>query len=526
MAPLTWYKMNNLEQPLEESVDLPALVAHQLQLPAAAIQAVKIVRKSLDARSKNRLKFIYNVIFCLTGSVPHGLPRDIIPYSPPEAPVVAPFLEFDVQPVIIGTGPAGLFAALALVAKGYRPLVFERGSAVAHRIRDVRELWRKGILNENSNVPFGEGGAGTFSDGKLTARTQDYFTRQVFQELVRFGAPAEIIYEHRPHIGTDRLRAMVLRLRKYLQQQGAQFFFNAPLTAIHVQNQAVNAVTVNGTRVPTRTLLLAPGHSARELYQLLLDLGVELAPKAFAVGVRVEHPREFIDQAQYGRHANFELTGAADYKLTYHWPAGGRGVYSFCMCPGGEIILSTHAAQTIVTNGMSRYARNHAFSNAGLVVTVTPADFPPGPLGGIAFQEMIEQRAFLAGGENYFAPAQRISDFLLEKVTSPLKSGSYQPGITAAPIHQLLPNFITDALKAGLAIFDRQIPGFIKAGLMVAPETRTSAPVRMVRHLETGEATRLRGLFPLGEGAGYAGGIVSSAADALKLVHRVKPLVK
>jgi hypothetical protein len=524
MAPLTWFKIANLEQPLEESVDLPALVAHKLQLPVQAIQEVKILRKSLDARSKNRLKFIYNVAFGLAESAPHTFRANLIPYLPPDPPPILPFLEFDAQPVIIGTGPAGLFAALALVTKGYRPLVFERGNNIAQRIRDVRELWRKGILNENSNVQFGEGGAGTFSDGKLTARTQDYFTRQVLQELIKFGAPAEIFYEHRPHIGTDRLRAIVLRIRKYLLQQGAQIFFNTPLTAIHVQNQAVSAVTVNGTRVPTRTLLLAPGHSARELYQLLLALGVELAPKAFAVGVRVEHPCEFIDHAQYGQQANLQLTGAADYKLTYNWLAGGRGVYSFCMCPGGEIILSTHTAQTIVTNGMSRYARNHPFSNAGLVVTVNPVDFPAGPLGGIAFQEMIEQRAFLAGGENYCAPAQRIPDFMQEKVSLHLKPGSYQPGITAAPMHQLLPTFITDALKAGLVIFDRQIPGFIKEGVMVAPETRTSAPVRMVRHLETGESTSLRGLFPLGEGAGYAGGIVSSAADALKLIWRVKPL--
>jgi len=533
MKPKKWYKVSNLEKPINSRVrnhqlELREFVARKLKIPKEEIQELKLLRESFDARKKNRLKFIYTVAIRISSSINILKHSSVSEYLPPQPPPIQPFIHFEEKPIIIGAGPAGLFAALVLVEKGYQPIIIERGKPVPERSKDIENLWHNRILNENSNVQFGEGGAGTFSDGKLTARNQNFFSCQVLQTLVRFGAPPEILYQQKPHIGTDKLREIIPRLRQYLLDQAVKFHFNSRLDDIQIQDNRIVAAKINGQSVACRNIILAIGHSARETYQMLADRKVKLTAKAFAVGVRAEHPRSFIDQSQYGKQCNFQITGAADYKLTYNWKAGGRGIYSFCMCPGGDIVLSSSCSSEIVTNGMSRFARNSKFSNSGIVVTIHPNDF----LGGrslseagfhpIEFQQKIESKAFKFGGENYNAPAQMIQDFMKNRVSTKLKKSSYLPGLTAAPINKILPNFIIEALQHGFRAFNQKIPGYINEGLLVAPETRTSSPVRILRDELSFESVTVKGLFVVGEGAGYAGGIVSSAADALKLVYRIK----
>lgn len=523
MPDLAWFEIE-FEQSIYRSQNLQKIIARLLKINPEEIPELEILRRSLDARKKSDLKFIYRVAVAFAPSIhPEKLPG-IRPYLPPAPPSDASFLDFAPEPLIVGTGPAGLFTALALVEKGFHPVLLEQGKEVRERISDVKKFWREGILTEKSNVQFGEGGAGTFSDGKLTARTQDYFSRQVLRRLVEFGAPPEILFEQKPHIGSDRLRLIVPRIRQYLVAAGAQFLFNQQVNALQIENGQVRGVQTNSGVIHAKTVVLAIGHSARELYRTLAGQGIGLEARSFAVGVRVEHPREFIDLSQYGSKCNFNKTGSADYKLTFNWLAGKRGIYSFCMCPGGHVILSSSHPGGIVTNGMSNYTRHHSFSNAGIVVTVHPEDFPgKGVLGGIEFQEAIETRAFELGEKSYFAPAQRIGDFLRNRLSRNLPTHSFQPGVVSAPVQEMFPVWLTEALKQGFQVFDRQIQGFIDNGLILAPETRTSAPVRILRVAETFESINLPGLFPVGEGAGYAGGIVSSAADGLKLAWRVKP---
>lgn len=523
MQKLTWFEISNIEKSIDAKQQLVKIVAKKMGIQPEEIHELEILRRSLDARKKNDLKFIYRVAV----QVPHSIRLEklpfVKPYLSPKPPPGDPFLEFSRESVIVGTGPAGLFAALGLVERGYRPLLLERGKEVRERIVDVKKLWREGILLENSNVQFGEGGAGTFSDGKLTARNRDYFSQQVLRRLVEFGAPPGIMYEQKPHIGTDRLRMLIPRLRKFLVENGAQFLFNRTVKALAITNGLLRGVVTETETIPATTVVLAIGHSARDTYRTLAAQGIALEPKAFAVGVRVEHPREFIDISQYGPKCNFKITGSADYKLTFNWQAGKRGIYSFCMCPGGHVILSSSQPGGIVTNGMSNYTRRHLFSNAGIVVTIRPEDFPSkSVLAGIDFQEEIEKKAFHLGKEGYSAPAQQIDDFVAGRVSRSLPENSFRPGVISADIAGLFPGFLTNALKQGFAVFDRQIPGFMQNGIIIAPETRTSAPVRISRNSESFESVNCQGLFPIGEGAGYAGGIVSSAADGLRLAWKVR----
>lgn len=523
MSNSDWYEID-FEQSIYQSKNLQKNLARLLKISPEEILELEVLRRSLDARKKSDLKFIYRVAIRFAASVrPVKLPG-VKPYLPPAPPADEPFLDFAPEPIIVGTGPAGLFTALALVGKGFRPVLLEQGKEVRERISDVKKFWREGILIENSNVQFGEGGAGTFSDGKLTARTQDFFSRQVLHRLVEFGAPPEILFEQKPHIGSDRLRLVIPRIRQYLVAAGAQFLFNHIAKSLQIGNGQVEGVQTNAGVIRAKTVVLAIGHSSREFYRTLAGQGIALEARPFAVGVRVEHPREFIDLSQYGSKCNFKITGSADYKLTFNWLAGKRGIYSFCMCPGGHVILSSSHPGGIVTNGMSNYSRHHSFSNAGIVVTVHPDDFPgKSVLGGIEFQEALETTAFQLGEKSYFAPGQRIGDFLRNRVSRNLPEHSFQPGVISAPVQEIFPAWLTGALKQGFQVFDRQIQGFIDNGLIIAPETRTSAPVRILRSAETFGSINLPGLFPVGEGAGYAGGIVSSAADGLKLVWRVKP---
>jgi uncharacterized FAD-dependent dehydrogenase len=523
MSQSPWLKISNLQKSITNDLELRELAAKHLKISPAEITEIKILRESLDARKKSNLKFIYTLAIRLVEASVVLQDSGISVYEPAQPPQIEPVHQFDAQPVIIGSGPAGLFAALALVEKGYQPIIFERGKPVEDRSRDVSALWNQRIFNENSNALFGEGGAGTFSDGKLTARNQDFFTDQVLNTLIRFGAPAEIGYQQKPHIGTDKLRQIIPEIRQFLIENGAKIHFNSKLDDLEIKNQSVTGVSINNQILPAQNLILAIGHSARDVYRLLIQKGVKSGSKAFAVGVRAEHPRKFIDSSQYGRNCDFQITGAADYRLTYNSPKDKRGIYSFCMCPGGEVILANSASEEVVINGMSSFARNKALSNAGIVVTVHPDDFGAEPLNGIEFQEQIEKNAFKLSGDNYNAPAQTIADFVKNQFREKLKKSSYRPDLTAVDFNRIFPAFITDALREGLKNFNQKIPGFIEEGLLIAPETRTSSPIRILRNENSFESVNIKGLFPIGEGAGYAGGIVSSAADGLKLAFRVKP---
>lgn len=518
-----WLKISNLEKPIKSNLELRELAAKYLNVSPAEIIEMKILRESLDARKKSNLKFIYTLAIRLIEASAVLKDSSVSFCVPPPPPKIEMVHQFSSRPVIIGLGPAGLFAALALVAKGYQPIIFERGKPIEERSRDVSALWNQRIFNEDSNVQFGEGGAGTFSDGKLTARNQDFFTNQVLNTLVQFGAPAEISYKQKPHIGTDKLRQIIPGIRQFLIENGVDIHFNSRLDDLEIKNQAIAGISINNQNIPAQNLILAVGHSARKIYQMLFQKGVRLGSKAFAIGTRIEHPREFIDSSQYGRECDFQITGAADYRLSYNWLKGKRGIYSFCMCPGGEVILANSAGEEVVTNGMSNFARNDAYSNAGIVVTIYPDDFGSEPLNGIQFQEQIEKKAFKLSGDNYNAPAQLVSDFMKNKFQEKLKESSYRPALTPVELRRIFPSFIYDALREGLKNFDKKIPGFIEEGLLIAPETRTSSPIRILRDEISFESVNIKGLFPIGEGAGYAGGIISSAADGLKLVYRVKP---
>ena len=517
-----WYKISNLEIPIQHQKDIRELIGDALQLPADDIAEIELLRKSVDARHKNRLKFIYSAAFRLKDSAYKPKHPRVTEYAAPQPPEKDVVLNFDNRPVIVGFGPAGIFAALALAEKGLQPIIFERGKMVPERITDVNQLWEHGILDENSNVQFGEGGAGTFSDGKLTARNQNYFTGEVLKTLVRFGAPEEIMYLQKPHIGTDRLRLIIPKIREHLISKGAEFHFNSMVSGLMIKDSKISGIIVNGDPISAQQVILAIGHSARDLVRQMQIDGVHLEAKAFAIGVRVEHPADFLNTTQFGDRTNFSISGPADYKLTWTWKRQQRGVYSFCMCPGGKIILSSSQAGGLVTNGMSNYARNLGYSNSGIVVSVRPEDFPPGALGGIEFQERIERRAFELGGSTYNAPAQHLGDFVQNRTPKQIGKGTFRPGMVPVPMKQVLPSMVVDALSTGFMVFERRIPGYIENGLLVAPETRTSSPVRIVRNSDTGESVNVQGLYPIGEGAGYAGGIVSSAADGLKLGYRVK----
>ncbi len=522
MIPSPWLKISTIEKPIRDQIEIRDLVAKYLKISPTEIGEVKILRESLDARKKSNLKFIYTLAIRLVEASAVLKNAGLSLYEPPQPPKIDFIHHFDARPVIIGSGPAGLFAALGLVEKGYQPVIFERGKPVAERSRDVNALWNQRIFNENSNVLFGEGGAGTFSDGKLTARNQDFFTAKVLNLLIQFGAPVEIGYKQKPHIGTDKLRQIIPKIRQFLLENGVEFYFNSRLDDLDIVKEEIHRISINGQLIPVRHLILAIGHSARDIYRLLFRKGVNLGSKPYAMGVRAEHPREFIDFSQYGKSCDFQITGAADYKLTYNWLKGNRGIYSFCMCPGGEVILSNSAPEEVVTNGMSNFVRNKAHSNAGIVVTIHPADFESEPLKGIQFQEEIEKKAFQLSGTNYNAPAQAISDFVKNNFQERLKKSSYRPGLTAVDLKRIFPNFIIEALREGLKNFNQKIPGFIDEGILIAPETRTSSPIRILRDENSYESINIKGLFPIGEGAGYAGGIVSSAADGLKLAFRVK----
>lgn len=510
--------------PHDGEEDLLPLLASRIGLAAADITDFRIVRKGVDARRKPRVKLIYTLSFMTVNQTAllsrlAGIP-DLEWQAEPQATIFSPLCSKQ-RVVIVGSGPAGLFAALRLARHGLTATIIERGQPVEQRALDVQQFWRNGLLDPESNVQFGEGGAGTFSDGKLTSRSKDPLVPWVLEQLAAFGAPPEVRYLAKPHIGTDRLRLVVSAIRRHLLELGFTIRFNCCLTDIAVQNGAVSSVTVNNLeQLPCDRLILATGHSARDTYELLERSGVPLERKPFAMGLRVEHPQELIDRIQYGtaRQPNLPV---ADYAVTYNNATTGRSAYSFCMCPGGVVIAGASEAGGVVTNGMSGQKRNSAFANSALVVNVRPDDFGGcDPLAGIRFQRHWEQQAFLAGGGGYHAPAQNLLAFLRLPGRGPTSS-SYRPGICETDLEPVLPPFIIDTLREGISDFNRRVRGFVTAeATLIGIESRTSAPVRVLRD-ERYESIGMKGLYPTGEGAGYAGGIMSSAVDGVKVADTI-----
>ncbi|AJE03819.1 NAD(P)/FAD-dependent oxidoreductase [Geobacter pickeringii] len=503
---------------------LRSRVACRFSLCDDDVVDVRLVRKSVDARKKPQVKFICTVRCTLADEeaflARYGGDPDVQPITEPPPHAFRP-LSHSGRIVIAGMGPAGLFAALRLAEYGLSATVLERGKPVEERTRDVQSFWARGELDVESNVQFGEGGAGTFSDGKLTTRVNDPNISYVLEKLVAFGAPPEIGYLAKPHIGTDRLRIVVASIRRFLEQRGFDIRFRSCLTDIVSQGGRVGAGVVNGDEeIPCRFLVLAPGHSARDTYAMLARRGILMQPKPFAVGVRVEHPQLLINRIQYGRVHHPSLP-PADYALAYNDRTSGRSAYSFCMCPGGVVVAGSSEEGGVVTNGMSAYLRDAPAANSALVVTVGPADFgTDSPLAGVEFQRLLERRAFVAGGGDYRAPAQNLMAFV-EAKTGGKVSSSYCPGVRDVPLAEILPPAVTDTLRDGLRFFDRKMRGFLTAeATMTGVETRTSSPVRVGRGGDF-QAVGLGGLYPAGEGAGYAGGIMSAALDGIRVADAI-----
>ncbi len=504
--------------------DLSTLVAAIIGISASDLLDFRIIRKGIDARRKPRIKAVFSVSFTVAdesglrsrmGNYP-GLEWQAGAQPVVFAPVCSPK-----RIVIAGSGPAGLFAALRLAEYGLSATIVERGQPVGQRAIDVQRFWKDGILNPESNVQFGEGGAGTFSDGKLTSRSKDPLTAYVLECLVTFGAPPEIRYLAKPHIGTDRLQRVVSAIRLHLLEKDFQIRFGCRMTDMSIHGGKISAITVNGgEELPCDLCVLATGHSSRDVYELLEHRGVPLERKAFAMGLRVEHPQELIDHIQYGRKHHPDLP-AADYAVAWNNTASGRSAYSFCMCPGGVVIAGASEAGGVVTNGMSGQLRNSPFANSALVVNVTEADFGgSGPLAGVRFQQQWERQAFLAAGGGYLAPAQNLLSFMRLPGQGAV-SATYRPGIRETDLDSVLPQFITQTLREGITDFGRRLKGFVCAdATLVGIESRTSAPVRVLRN-EHFESIGLQGLYPAGEGAGYAGGIMSSAIDGIKIADTI-----
>lgn len=514
----------------QDEAELPHLLAVRMKISTDSIKDWRILRRSVDARKKPEIFFVYTVEFTL--EIPLKQLRRILtrfPQIKEKSPVKdyiliqKPDKKLKVRPLVVGTGPAGYFAALSLAEKGYCPLVLERGDNVDRRGNAVEKFWETGVLDPESNVQFGEGGAGTFSDGKLTTRIDDRRVRTVLEKFVEFGADPEILYIAKPHIGTDILKKIVAGIRNRIESLGGEILFRTKLTGIVTINNCIQAVEINNNEaIPAEAVILAVGHSARDVYAFLKQLGVRLESKSFAIGLRVEHKQELINMIQYGVTDHPHL-GPADYQLTYKDQVTGRGAYSFCMCPGGLVVASSSEEGGVVTNGMSNSKRDSGVANSALVVTVNSKDYPSGdPVAGVGFQQEWERKAFLAGGKNYYVPAQNVTDFLNRKVTSDFGlEPTYQPGFTSVDLHSILPAEIGEVLERAILAFDQKLKGFAgREAVLTGIESRTSSPLRILRD-ETGQSVNLRGLFPAGEGAGYAGGITSSAVDGLKAAEKL-----
>jgi uncharacterized FAD-dependent dehydrogenase len=545
-APARMLRLTDLKLPLDHPAEaLPAAACARLGIAPAALRQLTVFRRGYDARRRGAILLVYTLdlevddeaaLLARFGDDRHVQPTPDTRYRfVARAPAGLAH-----RPLVVGFGPCGIFAALVLAQMGFRPIVLERGKAVRERTKDTWDLWRKRNLHPESNVQFGEGGAGTFSDGKLYSQISDphHYGRKVLTEFVAAGAPEEILYVSKPHIGTFRLVSMVENMRAGIESLGGEIRFSQRVEDLLVETDAAGARRVRGVRLAgggelrSDHVVLALGHSARDTFAMLHARGVYLEPKPFSIGFRVEHPQSMIDRARFGPQAGHPLLGAADYKLVHH-ARNGRGVYSFCMCPGGTVVAATSEPGRVVTNGMSQYSRNERNANAAIVVGVEPADFVPfdpasregavHPLAGIALQRALESRAFELGGGDYNAPGQLVGDFVAGRPSTQLGEvlPSFKPGVTLGSLADALPAYAVEAIREAMPAFGRQIRGFDRPdAVFTGVETRTSSPVR-IRRGEDLHSLNTRGLFPAGEGAGYAGGILSAGVDGIRVAEAV-----
>jgi len=536
-------RITDLKLPLDhDEAALGAAIAARLGVAVAQLGDYTIARRGYDARKRGAIQLVYSIDVDVADEAAM-LARTQAPAA--QGSRVAPTPDtgyrfvasapanLALRPLVVGMGPCGLFAALLLAQMGFRPIVLERGKAVRERTVDTFGLWRRQVLDPESNVQFGEGGAGTFSDGKLYSQISDrqHHGRKVLTEFVAAGAPDEILYVSKPHIGTFRLVSMVEHMRATIESLGGEIRFGQRVDDLLIETDAAGTrhvrgvVLASGEELRADHVALALGHSARDTFAMLHARGVHVEAKPFSLGFRIEHPQSLIDRARFGAQAGHPLLGAADYKLVHH-ARNGRAVYSFCMCPGGTVVAATSEPGRVVTNGMSQYSRNERNANAGIVVGITPEDFAPhgdGPLAGIALQRHWESQAFLLGGGDYLAPAQLVGDFIRNRASTTLGSvqPSYTPGVTLGSLDEALPRYAIDAIREALPAFDRQIRGFaMEDAVLTGVETRTSSPLRITRGID-GHSLNTRGLFPAGEGAGYAGGILSAGVDGIKVAEAI-----
>jgi len=530
-------RINELKLPLNHPDQaLRDAIVGRLGIASDDLVDYKIFKRSYDARKRSAIVLIYalevevrneaQVLARLKGDQ-YVMPAPDTGYKFVEAGSPAPGTP---RPVVVGMGPCGLFVALILAQMGLKPLMLERGKVVRERTVDTFGFWRKRKLNTESNVQFGEGGAGTFSDGKLYSQIKDpkHYGRKVLTEFVKSGAPEEILYVSKPHIGTFRLVKMVEQMRAEIMALGGEIRFETRVEDVLVEGdgdnrQVVGVKLASGETIPTRHLVMAIGHSARDTFEMLYDRGVYIEAKPFSIGFRVEHPQSLIDACRFGPNAGNKILGAADYKIVHH-ASNGRSVYSFCMCPGGTVVAASSEEGRVVTNGMSQYSRAERNANSAIVVGITPADYPGHPLAGIAFQRELESRAFVLGGSNYDAPGQLMGDFVRGVPSREFGSvvPSFKPAVHLTDLGPALPDYATVALREAFVAFDKQIRGYYKEdAVLTGVETRTSSPIRIKRHDDTLQSLNTRGLFPAGEGAGYAGGIMSAAVDGIRVAEAV-----
>lgn len=525
-------RINELALPLDHTPEaLTEAVVQRLGIAPDDLLSCMIFKRSYDARKKNsEIKFIYIVDVEVSNPsvVLERFATDHNIKASPDTqyyPVAAAPADLTERPVVIGFGPCGLFAALVLAQMGFRPIVLERGTDVRTRTKDTWALWRKKELKPESNVQFGEGGAGLFSDGKLYSQIKDpkFYGRKVMHEFVRAGAPEEILFVSKPHIGTFRLTGVVAAMREEIIALGGEVRFESKVTDISIEQGRVTGVTLeSGEHLVSRYVILALGHSARDSFRMLHRKSVFIEAKPFAIGFRIEHPQSLIDKARLGKYAGHPDLGAADYKLIHH-AKNGRAVYSFCMCPGGTVVAATSEPGRVVTNGMSQYSRNERNANAGIVVGINPEqDFPGGPLAGIELQETLESHAFVLGGSDYCAPGQLVGDFIKGKPSQQFGTvePSYKPGVTLGDLASSLPSYAIEAIREALPAFGKQLRGFDRHdAILTGIETRTSSPIRITREHTSLQSLNTRGLYPAGEGAGYAGGILSAGVDGIKVAE-------
>ncbi|KPW59376.1 Uncharacterized protein ALO80_05257 [Pseudomonas caricapapayae] len=524
-------RITELKLPIDHpEEDLRLALLQRLGIDSSELLDFTLFKRSYDARKKSsELCFIYTIDFQVSDE--EALLRKLVndrhvgPAPDVSYKVVGHAPEgLAERPIVVGFGPCGIFAGLLLAQMGFRPIILERGTEVRQRTKDTWGLWRKNVLNPESNVQFGEGGAGTFSDGKLYSQIKDpkFIGRKVLHEFVKAGAPEEILYVSKPHIGTFRLTGVVENMRHQIEALGGEVRFQQRVTDLLIEDGQLLGVQLDsGEQIESRHVILALGHSARDTFRMLHGRGVFMEAKPFSVGFRIEHPQSLIDRARLGKYAGHPKLGAADYKLVHH-ASNGRSVYSFCMCPGGTVVAATSEPGRVVTNGMSQYSRNERNANSGIVVGISPEqDFPGSPLAGIELQERLESHAYLLGGSSYEAPAQLVGDFIAGRASTALGSvePSYKPGVKLVDLAEALPAFAIEAIREALPAFDKQIKGFsLHDAVLTGIETRTSAPLRITRG-PTLQSLNTKGLYPAGEGAGYAGGILSAGVDGIRVAE-------